>query len=71
MSFASRLKAARDKAGLSQAQLASQLGVSPGTVGGWEKGTHRIRIATLARLARLFGMKPSQLLSVNDEAAGV
>ena len=40
-----RLVVLRKRAGLSRAQLAVQIGVSPDTVGRWERGTTNITAA--------------------------
>jgi transcriptional regulator with XRE-family HTH domain len=48
---ADRLKAARRAAGLTQAQLAEQIGVSQGRISAWEQGTRRPDASRLHRLA--------------------
>jgi transcriptional regulator with XRE-family HTH domain len=40
-SFSERLKTYRLRQGLSQRKLAKELGVDPGTTGGWERGKHK------------------------------
>jgi transcriptional regulator with XRE-family HTH domain len=57
------LKAAREKAGLSQVQLAERLGVAPSTVAGWELGTHSVRSSRLSQLARVLRIEVRTLLS--------
>jgi transcriptional regulator with XRE-family HTH domain len=58
------LKAARQKAGLSQVELATKLGVAPSTVAAWELGTHSIRTHRLTELARVLRVEVTKLLSI-------
>ena len=48
--------------GLSQADVAEQLGVSGPSISGWEKGRARPKEDRLSDLARLLGVPVSQLL---------
>lgn len=57
------LKAARERIGLSQVQLAAKLGVAPSTVAGWELGTHSVRVARLPQLARVLRVQVAKLLA--------
>ena len=59
-----RLRAARRSAGLTQAQLAQQVGVPTTGVANWETGYRAPRADRLAELARLLGVPPSELTSV-------
>ena len=59
-----RLRAARRSAGLTQAQLARQLGVPTTGVANWETGYRAPRADRLAELARMLGVPPSELTSV-------
>lgn len=63
MKLAQRLVAARKKRGLSQVDLAKLLEVSPGTVGGWENGSHGIHLSRVEQVARVLKIKPSVLLA--------
>lgn len=56
------LKAARERAGLSQAELADKLEVAASTVAGWELGTHGIRIDRLSQVAKITGVDVAELL---------
>lgn len=56
------LQQAREKAGLSQADLAEKLRVAPSTVAGWELGTHSIRGSRLKRVAQVLNIPPADLL---------
>lgn len=44
----------REKAGLTQAQLASRIDVTPSTVYNWEKGNNEPKASQLKAMARLF-----------------
>lgn len=57
------LKQARERAGLSQVQLAEKLGVAPSTVAGWELGTHSVRTKRLSQLARVLRVRVAKLLA--------
>lgn len=60
--FAANLKRLRIAKGLSQADVAEQLGVSGPSISGWEKGRARPKEDRLADLAQLLGVPVSQLL---------
>lgn len=63
MKVAKALAAAREKKGLSQADLAKKLGVVPSTVAGWELGTHGIRMDRLEAIAKALGVKVVELVA--------
>jgi transcriptional regulator with XRE-family HTH domain len=63
MKVAKVLAAARRAKKLSQADLATKLGVSPGTVAGWESGTHGIRMGRLPAIAKALGVEVSELVA--------
>ena len=46
----------RERAGLTQAQLAARIGVTVGTVSGWERRINEPRASQLRALARVFGV---------------
>jgi transcriptional regulator with XRE-family HTH domain len=60
--FAARLKTARINHGLSQEQLAEQLGVSNGAVGNWETGPTIPRPQMLRNIEELLGVRIDELL---------
>lgn len=62
MKLAKALKAARESAKLSQADLAAKLDVAPSTVAGWELGTHGVRIDRLKEIAKATGVEVAELL---------
>ncbi len=54
-----KLAVAREKAGLSQAELARKLGADPADVSGIESGAREITLETLAKVARTLGLRLS------------
>lgn len=62
MELKDRLRAARREAGLTQREVARQLGIAAASVAQWEIGRSRPDIARLARLAELYGVRPDALL---------
>lgn len=63
------LRTLRREAGMTQAQAARQLGVSPQAVSKWERGQGCPDVAVLPELARLFGVSLAGLLA-GDLAPG-
>lgn len=63
MKLPERVAAARERLGLTQAQLAKKLGVSAGTVAGWEAGDHGIRKKSMAKVAKVLGLDIVELLA--------
>lgn len=64
-SIGSRLKAARESAGLSQSELARRAGLRHATVCDMEAGKvdeERVRVATVRALATALGVRASELL---------
>lgn len=57
----SRLRAARRAAGLTQEDVARELGVHVQSVSNWERGLNAPEEARLARLAELFDVEPAVL----------
>jgi transcriptional regulator with XRE-family HTH domain len=64
------LKEAREKAGLTQVQLAEKTGLPVGSIRNWEQG-HRVpRLGVVLTLARAVGVPVEQLLvSMASESA--
>lgn len=62
-----RLARLRKKAGLTQSRVAESLGLSTETVSRLERGAQWMEFRTLQGLARLYGVTPSELLSVLAE----
>lgn len=62
MNFPKALKAAREAAELSQADLAAMLDVSPSTVAGWELGTYSPRLDKLPAIAKAVRVERAELV---------
>lgn len=58
-----RIAALRKEAGLSQAQLAKQLGISPSAMGMYEQGRREPSMDTLVAMARVFQVSTDYLLT--------
>lgn len=56
------LKEAREKAGLSQTDLADRTGLSVRSIQNWEQGHRTPRVQVVLTLAEAVGVKPEQLL---------
>jgi transcriptional regulator with XRE-family HTH domain len=59
-SLADRLKMVRERLGLSQADLADQVGISPGAIGNLEAGTRKTS-RSLLQISRALGVRPQWL----------
>lgn len=66
--MASRLREARERAGLTQAELALRAGVSRQLVGAAEAGRHAPSVATALRLARALGASVEELFAASGDA---
>ena len=64
---APRLRELRERAFLTQAELAEKSGVSEGTINRIELGRHSPRISTIRRLAQALGVSPEELVSPPGE----
>ena len=62
-----KLKKLRLKSGLTQAQLAEKLNVSPSTVGMYEQGRREPRKATLQQVCRELNTSGDYILDLEDE----
>jgi transcriptional regulator with XRE-family HTH domain len=63
-----RLRTARRSVGLTQKQLADELGVESITVSRWERGVTTPTLPRLRRIAELTGTTPSDLVRAPDAA---
>ncbi|WP_322199651.1 XRE family transcriptional regulator [Acutalibacter intestini] len=69
MSFPEKLKEARVAAGLTQNQMARQLGVDSTTYSGYETGRRQPDVNKLRQLAKTLGVTGDQLLELSAENA--
>ena len=69
MSFSELLKQCRKKQGVSQAELASRLGVTQQAVGKWESGKSSPDPSTVARIAELLNTTADYLLGLYPRSA--
>ena len=67
MDFSERLRTLRDRAGLTQAEIADKLGLTSRAVGAWESGRARPRLDKMSQLADLFGVTVSDLMGDGSE----
>ena len=67
--FQDLLKELRAKKGVTQSQLANQIGVSPGNVGDWEGGKSKPGYVALSALARFFEVSADYLLELDEPLA--
>lgn len=63
--FSEILKSLRTQRGLSQGQLAKEVGVSTGNIGDWEIGRSKPGYSALVSLARYFGISADYLLELS------
>ena len=73
MSIGKRIRAAREKSGLLQRELAAQLGTRQSQVSKWERGAEPVPSETLREISRILYVKESWLLYGGKETprAGV
>ena len=71
MSFSELLKQCRKKQGVSQAELASKLGVTQQAVGKWESGKSSPDPSTVARIAELLNTTADYLLGLYRPVSNV
>jgi transcriptional regulator with XRE-family HTH domain len=63
--LAMRLKRLRERAGLSQPQLAQRAGVPLSTLRGWEQGRREPSLGAAAKLARAMGITLDELAGLS------
>ena len=66
MDYAGNLRRLRRERGLTQKELAEQLGLSTSAIGGYESGHRTPDIKTLVKIANLFDTTTDELLGIND-----
>ncbi len=57
----------REERGLTQLQLATKLGITPGAVYSWERGRNEPKASQLRALARFFGVSMDDVLFEAEE----
>jgi len=62
------IKAARKAAKLSQAEVATRIGVAQPTVSGWENGDYCPDLKNIIAMCDLFGVTPNRLLGYEDSS---
>lgn len=65
--FSSNLRAAREKSGLSQREVAQKLFVTAQAVGKWERGESTPPPESIAEMAVLFGVTADALLDIDTK----
>lgn len=65
--FTERLKELRTEKGLTQAQLATETGLSRSAIGFWENGERVPLASVIIILAKYFGVTTDYLLGVTDD----
>ena len=66
--FGTRLKTLRERAGLTQEQLAERMDVSGQSVWDWENGRKRPGLGRVPRLSEVLGVEPGSLFPSQREA---
>ncbi|MGN0675680.1 MAG: helix-turn-helix domain-containing protein [Oscillospiraceae bacterium] len=64
--IADRIKALREKSGMTQTQLAKRLGISRSAVNSWEMSLSTPSSIYLVELSKIFGVSTDYLLSLDD-----
>ena len=67
MTTGARIKAARKAAGMTQAELASRLGIPYQSIGQWENDLRNPKFETLQKIASALDVPLSRLLSQNEQ----
>ncbi len=61
--------AAREKAGMTQSEVAKALGVNQSAVSFWESGRNQPRGKQMVKLAKLYGVTVDELLREDEQNA--
>ena len=69
--FGERLKELRKKNGYTQVSLASELGVSKGTIAMWEVGKRKPDFETLCNLSEFFDVRTDYILGQSDDDSSI
>ncbi len=65
--IADRIRYLRDKAGLTQTDLAKKLGISRSAVNAWEMSLSSPSIVNIVEMTQLFHVSSDYLLSISDK----
>lgn len=66
--MARRIRECREEAGLTQEELASQLGMQRAAINKYEKGyVENMKRATIQKMAKIFGVSPAWLMGFDEE----
>lgn len=68
--LAAKLKAARERSGLTQEQVAEAASVSRASLSQYESGSKTPTLAVIYKLAAAYGVKATTLLPPDDEVGG-
>lgn len=66
LSIADRIRYLRDKAGMTQTDLAKKLGISRSAVNSWEMSLSSPSLANIVEMTELFHVSADYLLSITD-----
>lgn len=66
LNIADRVRYLRDKAGMTQTDLARKLGISRSAVNSWEMSLSTPSLANIVAMAQIFRVSADYLLSVSD-----
>ena len=66
LNIADRIRYLRDKAGLTQTDLAKRLGISRSAVNSWEMSLSSPSLANVGEMTQIFHVDADYLLSVSD-----
>ena len=61
-----RIREARLRAGLTQEELAEAMGISPPSIGRWERGLVDVSVKQLLRLSEILKVPPSEFIDGGD-----
>ena len=67
LNVADRIRYLRDKAGMTQTDLAKRLGISRNAVNSWEMSVSMPSLANVIEMSRIFHVSTDYLLSVSDK----
>ena len=71
LTIGERIKRQRIRKGMTQQQLADNLGLSQGTVAGWERGSSKPNVRVIQRLAETFGTSTEYFYREWDDVIGI